>query len=809
MEDRDRDVLKENRMYLSRNIGKTQIVNVVNELYSRDVFTYDDMESILNEPRTSSKVFELLDRLVCCGPKAFDAFLQVLQCCGCQFVAATIQQQLTGTPIQEQLTGNFSTEAYEKPGTFCIGLPTLTSKFTGRNEDCEEITTKLTFNDDDNRICLVVAPPGFGKTETATAVGYMMKDQGNNILYFSLRNVKLMTTAAKNMLETIGIPVGGHPIWQITQHLQSLLKQTVLILDNAEDLQNGDGSLFSQFLEAICKNARNLVTLITSRICLSKRGAHFDILVVPLKPLTDEQSLVFLKIYNVEDLWAKRFSQFNVCGGVPLLLKITASFLTQSGTIDPVELHRNLQKCKDKFLMSMHPDIQDLQCHLGVFYNYLPPYIKKALSCLAAFPTVFTKREAKIVLFEDEDELNFQFMLDTIEKHSLVHGDDVEGCQQYSLHPLVQAFCVTSSENQSTEGYTSAIRLFSQHYLTLLHQANEDFISTTCKDAIKQYQLNKINICHALMAAANDKCLNYYGLRIATETVNFLAKCMNMSEFLSVYEKFLKVAKDRGEQGLYSECLAAIGFKQVCFHGYKDAHDTVAMANLEEAHNLLKSLDIKNECRGYCACKLGLCTLAAAEKEKGISQLAKGKKEKGISLLAQGIALRKSLARAENAGKTEEMLVGGGFSDLAMAMFASGKYLAAINIWKNICLVKYRRILGTHPFTASVLDYLGSAYQKYDCPQEAVKCKRESLEMRRLLLGEEHLDTARAYYGLGCSLGILGSITEAIENLEKAKKIQVHSHASQQHRESTQSELQYWRRMQPDKCESVTMVKEL
>ena len=608
-------------------------------------------------------------------------------------------------PLIHLIAGNFSTEAYEKPGTFCIGLPTLTSKFTGRNEDCEEITTKLTFNDDDNRICLVVAPPGFGKTETATAVGYMMKDQGNNILYFSLRNVKLMTTAAKNMLETIGIPVGGHPIWQITQHLQSLLKQTVLILDNAEDLQNGDGSLFSQFLEAICKNARNLVTLITSRICLSKRGAHFDILVVPLKPLTDEQSLVFLKIYNVEDLWAKRFSQFNVCGGVPLLLKITASFLTQSGTIDPVELHRNLQKCKDKFLMSMHPDIQDLQCHLGVFYNYLPPYIKKALSCLAAFPTVFTKREAKIVLFEDEDELNFQFMLDTIEKHSLVHGDDVEGCQQYSLHPLVQAFCVTSSENQSTEGYTSAIRLFSQHYLTLLHQANEDFISTTCKDAIKQYQLNKINICHALTAAAKDKCLNYYGLRIATETVNFLAKCMNMSEFLPVYKKFLKVAKDRGEQGLYSECLAAIGFKQVCFHGYKDAHDTEAMANLEEAHNLLKSLDIKNECRGYCACKLGLCTLAAAEKEKESSLLAKGKKEKGISLLAQGIALRKSLARAENAGKTEEMLVGGGFSDLASEYgYSSCAKFEIINkayyfvyfgpswfpIWKN-----YKHIMAT------------------------------------------------------------------------------------------------------------------
>ena len=564
------------------------------------------------------------------------------------------------------IAGNFSTEAYEKQGSFCIGLPTLTSKFTGRNEDCEEITTRLTINDDDNRIGLVVAPPGFGKTEIATAVGYKMKDQGNNILYFSLRNVKLMTTAAKNMLEAIGIPVGGDPIWQITQYLQSsLLKQTVLILDNAEDLQKGDDTLFSQFLEAISKNARNLVTLITSRIYLSKLGANFEFFIVPLKPLTDEQSLLFLKVYNVEHQWAKRFSPFNVCGGVPLLLKITASFLTQSGTIDPVELHKSLQKCKDKFLMGKHPDIQDLLCHLHVFYNCLPSDIKQALSRLAAFPTVFTKREAKLVLFGDESELNFQFMLDLIEKHSLVHRGDVDGCQHYSLHPLVQAFCVTSSENQSTKGYKSAIRLFSQHYLRLLHQANEDFISTICKDAIKQYQLNKINICHALMAAANDECLNYYGLHIATETVNFLAKCMNMSEFLSVFEKFLNVAKDRGDKVLYSNCLAAIGFKQVCFHGYKDAHDTEAMANLQEAHNLLKSLDIQNECRGYCDCKLGLCTFAAGEKEKEISLLAQEKKEKGISLLAQGIALRKSLARAENAGKTEEMLVGGGFSDLA------------------------------------------------------------------------------------------------------------------------------------------------
>jgi len=97
MEDGDRDVLQKNRMYLSRNIRETQIYNVVNGLHSQGIFTKDDMELILSEPKTSSKVFQLLDLLVCCGPKAFDEFLQVLQCCGCGFVANTIQQQLTGT----------------------------------------------------------------------------------------------------------------------------------------------------------------------------------------------------------------------------------------------------------------------------------------------------------------------------------------------------------------------------------------------------------------------------------------------------------------------------------------------------------------------------------------------------------------------------------------------------------------------------------------------------------------------------------------------------------------------------------------
>ena len=76
---------------------------------------------------------------------------------------------------------------------------------------------------------------------------------------------------------------------------------------------------------------------------------------------------------------------------------------------------------------------------------------------------------------------------------------------------------------------------------------------------------------------------------------------------------------------------------------------------------------------------------------------------------------------------------------LAVAMFVSGKYKAAVNIWENICLVKYRELLGTHPFTASLLDYIGKGYLKLNDPEKAVAFKKESLKMRLYLLGNWYM----------------------------------------------------------------------
>ena len=55
--------------------------------------------------------------------------------------------------------------------------------------------------------------------------------------------------------------------------------------------------------------------------------------------------------------------------------------------------------------------------------------------------------------------------------------------------------------------------------------------------------------------------------------------------------------------------------------------------------------------------------------------------------------------------------------------------------------------------------------------------------------GDDNLDTARAYYGLGCALKELGSTQEASKNLKKAREIQYRVIASKEDIERTEQEI--------------------
>ena len=110
---------------------------------------------------------------------------------------------------------------------------------------------------------------------------------------------------------------------------------------------------------------------------------------------------------------------------------------------------------------------------------------------------------------------------------------------------------------------------------------------------------------------------------------------------------------------------------------------------------------------------------------------------------------------------------------------ASGDHEQAINNWKTETLPVYKDELGDHPWTASILRYIGSSYRclaqsesaDSGMADQAELYIREALELRIRLLGE-HQDTARSHVDLSDIFIVKKDFRSAMEQLKEAIEIQ-------------------------------------
>ena len=109
----------------------------------------------------------------------------------------------------------------------------------------------------------------------------------------------------------------------------------------------------------------------------------------------------------------------------------------------------------------------------------------------------------------------------------------------------------------------------------------------------------------------------------------------------------------------------------------------------------------------------------------------------------------------------------------------SGDHEQAIRIWQTETLPVYKDVLGDHPWTASILQDIGSSYwclvksESADSgiADQAEMYSREALHLRIKLLGE-HQGTALSYVDLSNILIVKQDFMSAIKLLEKAIEIQ-------------------------------------
>ena len=375
-------------------------------------------------------------------------------------------------------------------------------------------------------------------------------------------------------------------ISQAKRKLSDLQEDTVIVLDNTEDVQ---GREFDDFAKWLVNFAPKAQLLITTHQDVGFTSA--DIHKVQLRPLDVNLSAELLQRLEV-DCSEKQVKHLGeLCGGIPLLL-INCACLLKDGF--------NLEILIQEPIRLLQSNAEEVYDALGRFVNRFSKDLINNLVILSVFPSTFTPKDIEFLF---EDQLQLETVKTKMLKCTLLQKMNE---QKLSLHPLLQAYCRTERESlHMVDVGNDAQRKFNQHYLKLLDSLSKTFITkNSALGAIRTFRDQKVNIIEALKNCfedANDT--DQKGLVIdvvnSTEVLDFLAKVLAPpKECAELYRKCCDMAKTSGDKRRHAESLNSFGFRCLCdvAHSRDDSESTGAILKLfQEAHDIRKTLPEKDQ----------------------------------------------------------------------------------------------------------------------------------------------------------------------------------------------------------------------
>ena len=316
-------------------------------------------------------------------------------------------------------------------------------------------------------MCVIVAPPGYGKSALAIQVGHALYEERRaTILYVSLRKVTTMESLGTEILNCLEISLGSNRLYQAQKALEALEKETVLILDNAEDLLQEDHQQtkenFLQFVEYLGQHATSLRLLVTSR--KEFPILSFDVEKIKLQTLRGSSPAELLRCQvSLSDEIAEQLGQ--ACGGIPLLIRIVVFRILDS--YDPVAMLTTLRN--NPFVLLQEGD-EDLTAYRSTLLQFLQKCLGKdllaALIRVSVFPKCFTVEDATIFF---ENERQCRSMLARLVGNALLCVSDAF----YSLHPFIQSLCrAVAPEIGSADIAKRAEKKFNNYFLGLFSEEN-------------------------------------------------------------------------------------------------------------------------------------------------------------------------------------------------------------------------------------------------------------------------------------------------------------------------------------------------
>ena len=482
------------------------------------------------------------------------------------------------------------------------------------------------------RLVVITGLPGYGKSCLAQRIGHTMKENGFQVIFLCLREIRSVGKMSAKILRALKANVGqglmNNPHELALSYLKSLTTRTTLILDNAEDLICDENSKqeFYSFVNQVAQFAGHVKCVITSRVdcpasCQTPRHS------VKLLVLENDAAAKLLqeKVKEtgcfLEDQQAKTIAQ--LCFNIPLILHAAAAYME---AIPPETLIQSLESHFGAIEISsmgeLFPELQ-MRGFLSECLQQLGADFEEDLYSLAVFPTAFSYQQAQRVCCS---KTRLPTALLQLVKRSLVHRE--LHSNHYFVHQVIQLCCKekAKTDERLRACYSQAQARFIENYLNLITELHQEFL---CKGNLEKslcrFWAEEQNIVQAIWWATAGTTLPARCAKILNEAVVFLAKVMKNAQFEEIYEVVLSATK--GDLRLVADCLTCVGIK----HIYScECHRSCSVVTERAYRVLTRALEIyeklnltEGELVAQCYSKIGRCMAKNGNPSRALELSAK------------------------------------------------------------------------------------------------------------------------------------------------------------------------------------------
>ena len=264
----------------------------------------------------------------------------------------------------------------------------------------DEITQKLTQVPDPLRMIVIVSLPGMGKTQVAIRVCQVLLEnkESKTSVIFIAKQEELRDVCSEILRRLSGRHLSErHDLVSTAKlRLEALQEDTVIVLDNTEDIQGKD---FDDFAKYLIQYAPKVQLILTSRevVGFTSPGVHK----VSLNPLDSYSSARLLlrllqeSVANSEEL-ATILGE--LCGGIPLFLVQCASLLK-----DGFNSAVLIQELRDNPIRLLKTNAEEVYNDLGRFLSKSTENVRRNLVRVSVFPSAFSGEDIGF-LFDDQLE---------------------------------------------------------------------------------------------------------------------------------------------------------------------------------------------------------------------------------------------------------------------------------------------------------------------------------------------------------------------------------------------------------------------